>query len=119
MIGYYPGSYGFENHKDGTIGLNIGFIDEYYGLGFGLNTDIRIIEDKLDDHYNYLHIRDNQLEYNTWAVHHIESPQSIGTIEFFNRFKSNLNGSPLKRHYIYFRSFNDVIAFRMEINIHK
>ncbi|KKM78751.1 hypothetical protein LCGC14_1356860, partial [marine sediment metagenome] len=118
MSGYYPGTYGFENHKDGTIGLGIGFLDEYSGLESGLNTDIRIIEDKLDGHYNYLHVRDSQLEYNTSAVHHIENPQSIGTIEFFNRFKSNSNGSIMKRHYIYFRASNDVIAFRMEINIH-
>ena len=91
---------GFENYKHGTIGLEIGFFDEYYSPGSGLYTDIRIIEEELDGHCNYLTIRDNQSEDNTWAVHYIENPQSIGTIEFYNRFKGYPDGSPSKRHYL-------------------
>ncbi len=118
MVGYYPSTYGFENYKDGTIGLDIGFLDEYYSSASGLNTDIRIIEELLDGHYNYLYIRDSQVEDNTWAVHYIDNSQSIGTIEFYNRFNNNPNGSPTRRQYLYFRDSNNIIAFRMEINHH-
>ncbi|MFX1376434.1 MAG: hypothetical protein ACFFA0_11515 [Promethearchaeota archaeon] len=118
MTGYFPGSYGFENYKDGTTGSDIGFINEYYGLGSGLNTDIRIIEELLDGHYNYLYIRDSQSENNTWGVHYIDNPQSVGTIEFFNRFNNDPYGSALRRQYIYFRASDDTIAFRMQINHH-
>ncbi len=118
MRGYFPATCGFENYADGTTGLDIEFLDEYSGLGSGLNTDIRIAEDLLDGHHNYLYIRDSQSDNNTWAVHQFNENQSIGTVEFFNRFDNNLAGSAIRREYLYFRASNNTIAFRMQINHH-
>ncbi|MFX1570955.1 MAG: hypothetical protein ACFFCV_21660 [Promethearchaeota archaeon] len=118
MHGYYPATFGFENYEDGTTGLDIGFLNEYSGLGSGLNTDIRIKQALLDGHYNYLYIRDSHSVINTSAVHYIDNAQSIGTIEFFNRFNNNITGSATRREYVYFRASNNTIAFRMQINHH-
>ncbi|MBY8981897.1 MAG: hypothetical protein KGD57_03050 [Candidatus Lokiarchaeota archaeon] len=116
MEGYYLGTYGFENYTDNTIGLNIDFIDEYDSSNQG--TDIRVIEDLLDGHKNYLRISDNYDADNTWAVHNIGNPQSTGTIEFFNRFDNNESGSLLRREKIQFRASDDTIAFQIQINHH-
>ncbi len=114
--GYFPGTYGFENHEDGTNGLDIDFINEYYSAGS--NTDIKIIEDELFGHRNYLKISDLNPSNNTWAVHYLDTPQSYGTLEFYNCYNNNVSGSTIRQQIMQFRASDDTIAFQIQINHH-
>ncbi|MFX1488232.1 MAG: hypothetical protein ACFFBI_03730 [Promethearchaeota archaeon] len=116
MSGYFPATYGFENEQHAAIGTEIAFLDEYYGHSPSAYTDIRVLDGPVNGHNKYLEVRDSQGGTNTWAVHHIDNPQSSGTIEFYSWANNPTSvGSLTKRHYIYFRASDDTIAFRMMI----
>jgi len=74
--GYYPATYGFENELHGTIGLDLEFLDEYYGHAPSAYTDIKVIDGPVDGHNKFLSVTDSQAGTNTWGVHHFDNPPS-------------------------------------------
>ena len=118
MSGFYHGTFGFENELHYTAGLNLEFLDEYYGHGAGVYCDILSLDGPSDGHNKILNMRDAQGGTNTWGVHHIDNPQSFGTIEFFLASNQPTSGSAIKRHYIQFRALDNTIAFQMMIQLH-
>lgn len=118
MDGYYHATYGFENEIDRTLGADILFLDEYYGQDPWAYCDILALTGPVNGHYNVLNMRDPQGGLNTWGVHHIDNPQSSGTIEFFLSSNNPSSGSSTKRHYIQFRATDNTIAFQMMIQLH-
>ena len=69
-------------------------------------------------HSSIINMRDTQNSDLTWGIHHLDNPQSDGTIEFFNANHDGGTGSALKRYYLHFRASDDTIAFRIQINVH-
>lgn len=116
MSGYYPATYGFENEPDRTTGTALTFLDEYYGHSPGSYTDIMSLDWPEAGHAKHLNMRDSQGGTNTWGIHHIDNPQSSGTIEFYLWANNPTTvGSSTKRQYIYFRATDNTIAFRMMV----
>ncbi|MFX1453891.1 MAG: hypothetical protein ACFFDB_00815 [Promethearchaeota archaeon] len=116
MYGYYPATYGFENEPEGTKGTALTFLDEYFGQSPAAYTDIKVGDGPVAGHSKYISVSDSQAGTNTWGVHHIDNPQSSGTIEFYLWANNPTTvGSSTKRQYIYFRAMDDTIAFRMMI----
>ena len=93
---YHPGTYGFEDEENGIQGMAIDFLNNYHGGGENSGTDISVVRnaDALDNHMDYLCMRDHQDSDNTYGVHNIENPQTRGTIEFYHRFKWDDESSP-------------------------
>ena len=118
MSGYYHATYGFENEIDRTLGSDILFLDEYYGQDAWAYCDILTLDGPSNGHNKILNMRDAQGSLNTWGVHHIDYPQSSGTIEFYLWSNNPSSGSSTKRHYIQFRALNNTIAFQMMIQLH-
>ncbi|MFX1389515.1 MAG: hypothetical protein ACFE9Z_05565 [Promethearchaeota archaeon] len=116
MPGYYPATFGFENHEPGTVGTDIDFIDEYSG-----SRDYAYIKigDELNGHKNYLILKDAQLYFHVWGVHYIDNPTESGTVEWYwsqNHFDPNV-GSSEKKHYLNFRKPDNSIAFQIRTDI--
>ncbi|MFW9822589.1 MAG: hypothetical protein ACFFE4_06625, partial [Candidatus Thorarchaeota archaeon] len=119
MSGYHPATHGFENEVHGTTGTDMDFLDEYYGHALSSYTDIRALDGPGDGHRKYMEMRDSQGGTNTWGVHYFENSHSSGTIEFYLWANNPTTvGSATKRMYIYFRRADDIIAFRMMVELH-
>jgi len=116
--GHYVATHSFENIVPGTKGTAIDFFDEYQGYAPSYYTQIEI-QGYIDGHRNIINMGDAQGAMYTYGVHHIDNPQSAGTIEFYSWANNPTHvGSATKRHYIYFRARDNTIAFRMMVLLH-
>ncbi len=118
MSGYYPGTYSFDDEISGLYGDAMDFLDEYHGSSPSSYCYIRTITN-YDGHMSELLVQDAQGGSYTSGTHHIDSPQSSGTIEFLLNIHFGLDsGSTLRRQYLSFRAFDGTIGFRAMIEIH-
>jgi len=77
MSGYYPGTYGFENDKIGSLPS----FGHYFDLAGG---KMSVIEE-LDGHHHILELNDNNSASRLLIVNNITATPTHGTIEFWMR----------------------------------
>ncbi len=112
MSGYYPGTYGFEDQPHGTFGTEIDFIDEFWESvpGSADFVDIILWGTEVQNHSNFIMIRDAQNSRWTWAVHQFDNPPASGVIEFYL-----LTYAAAGTQYFHLRATDDTPAIEMRV----
>jgi hypothetical protein len=77
MSGYYPGTYGFENDKIGTL--------PSFGHNFDLAGGKMSVIEELDGHHHILELNDNNSASRLLIINNITATPTHGTIEFWMR----------------------------------